>query len=386
MADLKKSLDSYVGTVVNTVGGVTKEHAPTAYAVISCAAGLYGGLDNLPIDPAIAGTATAAGTMCFHTWKGNTLAHKLRDKLSELPIKVQAGVHASIIGGAMLLTNTDLDVSMPSSGTDNIDDTVELYLDSLDLGSSETAAVYAHPIGKPDQAYVSINKDEVIRSASANKVYVMMAAYALTKPNQNDLRRMITLSNNSATNRLIRAVGGEDAVNEYIQGLGISDTTVKYIPTSGRTLDNITTLEDLSTAYSIIYNEDVTHATQMISVLNDSPHRDRLVDGTSLHDGDGYVLGYRIDDVFHKTGSINGVNIDVGIIEADFNGKMAPYFIGIAFDDPTVGPSTGSPYAEEKSPIMREISEMVFAEGVYPLHSDGPGACKKYVDHHGVAP
>ena len=323
--------------------------------------------------------------MGFYNWKGKEWAGKLRDTLSMLPAAVETGVHAAVIGGSLAVINSDMELSVPSYNTATVDDAVEDYLDTLNLGSSETVAVYAHPIGEPNQAYVSINEDEVIRSASANKLYVMMAAYALTEPNQNDLRRMITVSNNDATNRLIRSAGGEDAVNDYIKGLGITDTTVKYIPSSGRTLDNITTLEDLSTAYSLIYNEDVEHATQMISVLNDSPHRDRLVDGTCLHDGDGYVLGYRIDDVFHKTGSINGVNIDVGIIEADFNGEMAPYFIGIAFDDPTVGPSRGSPYAVEKSPIMRDISELVFAEGVYPEHAGRPYACRTHGGNHGVA-
>jgi len=399
---LQNLVKSFYDTGSDVMGHVTPviNKAAPALEMLAVSVPMYFGMhelmDFLPVSDSTGNTsanlATGAGAMAWYNWKGRELAQTFRERLNEYSQGTQSLIHTGIIGtGLGLVTIDGCDLSDEqeennySSRLESVDKEVERYINTLKLGDNEVVSVYAHPLDRKG-TFVDINGDHEIRSASANKVYVMMAAYNLLdnpEHHEGDIREMITVSDNRATNRLIRAVGGESEIDRYLSSLGIYHTSVQLIPEStGRTLNNTTTLHDLSKAYSLMYDGDINHSSNMISILNDSPHKDRLIDGTCLHDGSGYRLGYRIDDLFHKTGSINGVNIDAGIIEVDFEGDKIPYFIGVSFDDESIGPGNG--WAAQRSPFARDISELVFAESVYPTYTENEYNCRTHGGKHGA--
>jgi len=104
------------------------------------------------------------------------------------------------------------------------------------------------------------------RSASTIKVYVMLTVYQLakskrlklTKSVNGDLGRMIGYSDNSATNRLIRRVGGFKRVTNTAKKYGFNHTILKrFMLGSLKNGDNYTTVTDLTNFLTKTYRHDL---------------------------------------------------------------------------------------------------------------------------------
>ncbi len=101
---------------------------------------------------------------------------------------------------------------------------------------------------------VGINPDQQRMAASLVKTYVMLASYDKlsrgAKPParlERDIRAMIQHSNNGATNRVIRFVGGPEEVDKIVKRYGFQHTeVVEEIPPNHKTYKNKTSASDLN--------------------------------------------------------------------------------------------------------------------------------------------
>ena len=164
--------------------------------------------------------------------------------------------------------------------------------------------------------------------ASVNKMFVMLAYFdqadkgKFTYDDKKTIENMIRVSDNNATNKLIKKIG-EEEVNTIIHNYGFQNTTVKIIPASGRTTENVSTANNLSELLEGIHNNSYPNSKEMQRILglDSAPgHKDRLIDSTCIpvNNNSLQTTGGYVSDILDKTGYIYGVNADAGIINSHF--------------------------------------------------------------------
>ncbi len=168
----------------------------------------------------------------------------------------------------------------------------------------------------------SINADKRRMSASLIKPFVMLAVYDRVyhgdlkrdKRLERLLRRMIVVSNNWATNRLVKILGkgnpekGLAVVNRVIGKYRFYHTKmVEIIPRGGKTYRNYTTARDLSRFFYLLYHKRLVsqHFSELMmrKLLKVRTSRIRT-----------YVLRRDGVPVADKTGFVCGLNGDAGIV------------------------------------------------------------------------
>ncbi len=175
----------------------------------------------------------------------------------------------------------------------------------------------------------SINADKRRMAASLIKPFVMLAVYdricagKLKKSHRIErlLRRMIVVSNNWATNKLVRLLGngnsrkGLRVINNVIRRYRFYHTKmVEMIPPGGKTYRNYTTARDLSRFFYLLYHKRLV-----------SPHYSVLMMRKFLDVRTSRVRTYIVRrdgaPVADKTGFVCGLNGDAGIV---FQSKAIP--------------------------------------------------------------
>lgn len=135
---------------------------------------------------------------------------------------------------------------------------------------------------------------------------------------------MIITSDNSATNVLIDYMGLEK-LNQYFKKIGLTETKIQRkmmdFVQMERGYDNITTAREMAALFTAIYRKELLstkYSELAIHILS----RQRIVDS---------LKRYMVDDVkiAHKTGSLDTVEHDVGIVYS--NNK--DYIIGVFITD-----------------------------------------------------
>jgi hypothetical protein len=264
---------------------------------------------------------------------------------------------------------------------------------------TEDYAIYMKDLSD-DEVFVEVNADRQQMGASTLKVAVMAAAFEKIHLGKlsygsdviRDMERMICVSDNDATNRMINRVG-LDYINQFVEKQGLSDTVVDYIPNGGRTVSNKTSARDLGNLLERIYEGKLNGTSEMKRILakDCSGHRDRLVDKTCIPvDGDALKkTGGFVDEVYGKTGTIYGVNANGGIVEARFLGEnsASPYVVVIMIEDKTANRDRFRGgygiWGPKKSETLRSISEAGYWY-MHGKHSELDGyKCKQ---HSGVHP
>jgi len=178
---------------------------------------------------------------------------------------------------------------------------------------------------------VSIHEDEQFEAASMVKLFI--AAAFLCKAEKGELiygdnsRRHTELaiqhSNNTATNWLLRKMGGPKAVERILKreypGIFQDTHIVEYIPRGGRTYRNKASAHDYSRFLYAVWKEDIFGARE-IKRLMALPGPDRIHTGVaSIPEG---------TRVYNKTGSTARVCGDVGILNVKGpDGKRYPYTV-----------------------------------------------------------
>lgn len=154
---------------------------------------------------------------------------------------------------------------------------------------------------------------------------------------------MIRVSDNTATNLLINAIGGIDIVNQKLNNIGITDTTLKnLLPDLEGT--NITTAKELALILKFVND------TKFLSIKSRDLFRDVMSSSKSNNlIPSGILKGLKIDTsgdidynlliegfrVFNKTGDIGISYSDAAIIQMPNNSNaFAGFVIKGPFNDP----------------------------------------------------
>lgn len=164
------------------------------------------------------------------------------------------------------------------------------------------------------KSYIEINKDDILydNKCFKNGKY----QYSI----ENLITWMITLSDNSSTNILIKYLGFEK-INKYFGEIGLKDTKLERYMLDENAINkgknNYTSLSDMYKCFKYIVNNEILtdeFCYLALSVLYKQKVNNQI---------NKYIKDVKFA---HKTGALDYLNSDVGIFE--LNGKT--YFIGIS--------------------------------------------------------
>lgn len=161
---------------------------------------------------------------------------------------------------------------------------------------------------------IDINKDDVLYDNRCFKKGVYK--YSI----EDLMKWMITLSDNSSTNILIRYLGFEK-INNYFKEIGLKDTKLERYMLDEKAINegknNYTSLKDMYKCFKYIVNKEILTdglCTLALNILYDQRINNQI---------NKYIKNIKFA---HKTGSLEHLNCDVGIFELN----KQKYFIGIS--------------------------------------------------------
>jgi beta-lactamase class A len=154
------------------------------------------------------------------------------------------------------------------------------------------------------------------------------------------MTKMMTISDNTATNLLIRRLGGQSSLNLRFQSWGLKTTTLNHqLPDLEGT--NVTTARELASLMAAIDRGKIVSAASRTEIL-------RIMSNTTRNTmlPQGLEAGAKIA---HKTGDIGSLVADVGAIELP-SGKIyiAAVLVKRPYNDPA-GPA-----------LVRQMSKVVY--------------------------
>ncbi|MGC1404137.1 MAG: serine hydrolase [Thermodesulfobacteriota bacterium] len=211
-----------------------------------------------------------------------------------------------------------------------------------------------------------VNGTVIRNAASLIKVYVLLAVYeAISRQElqespeiEHHLYRMIAISDNGATNHLIRRLGQGDAlkgimaVNAQARKWGFSGTRLReLIPEGGKTYSNQTSVADTTLFYRLLYEQKLIspqYSQKMNDILQKNIH-DRIKTFQIKQDGVA---------VADKTGYVRGLNGDCGIVYQKGMNSGCDYALSIIIENKS-RPSDGA-WGKKKSAVIRYLSDRIY--------------------------
>lgn len=204
---------------------------------------------------------------------------------------------------------------------------------------------------KSDKWILKINENKIFQSASVIKIPIMVEALRQIEEGKYSLDKKITIDNkdkvdfsiiteldveeysildlitlmiitsdNTATNVLIDIVG-YDNINNLMANLGLKDSKLsrKMMDFQGikEGRKNLTTTADMANILEALYNTtflNSQHSKLALNIMKRQTHRDLI----PRHLDEDIVIA-------HKTGSLDGLNHDIGIVFS----KKTDYIIGV---------------------------------------------------------
>lgn len=180
--------------------------------------------------------------------------------------------------------------------------------------------------------------DDPMISASIVKIFVMAALYDQIAQGEleedavySDIYQMITVSDNAATNRLVKLLGEGDAllgmerVNAYALSIGCTATSMHRLMLENNGLQNYVSARDCAVLLRMIFEEtcvDQESSQKMLAILKDQYWGDYIPKGPP----EGTVIA-------HKGGDLTGLcHGDVGIVYAE----TGPYILCIICNEPPI--------------------------------------------------
>jgi beta-lactamase class A len=211
-----------------------------------------------------------------------------------------------------------------------------------------------------------INGNVIRNAASLIKPFVMLAVFdAIVRQDlqetpeiDHQLNRMIAVSDNGATNALIRRLGKGDSlqgiigINALMGKMGFTDTRLReLIPDGGKTYANQTSVNDNTNFFRLLYDQKLIspqYSQKMNEILLKNIH-DRIRTHQIKQDGVA---------VADKTGYVRGLNGDCGIIYQKNQNGCNDYILSIIIENKN-RPSDGG-WGRRKSAAIRYLSDRIY--------------------------
>jgi beta-lactamase class A len=213
---------------------------------------------------------------------------------------------------------------------------------------------------------VDINGNVIRNAASLIKPFVMLAVYDAiarqefqeTPEIEHQIYRMIAVSDNEATNVLIRRLGKGDVlqgiigINALMVKMGFSGTRLReLIPEGGKTYSNQTSVADSTLFFRLLYEQKLVnpqYSQKMNEILLKSIH-DRIKTHRITQDGVA---------VADKTGYVRGLNGDCGIVyQKSLNGRN-DYALSVIIENKDRPSDQG--WGRKKSKAIRYLSDRIY--------------------------
>ncbi len=200
---------------------------------------------------------------------------------------------------------------------------VNSFLDNLrrtgELTTADDVSLVVHDLTN-NRLLLSINPDQPRRAASLIKPFIMLAAYHKLSEGStgypkldSDIEKMIVKSDNDASRRVLRFVGGPVEATRIVATYGFKQTRVaEYIPHNGQAYENKTSASDLNQLLRALHNSALVTPSYSQAMLGhlDRYNTSRLADLPEAHDVDlagktGYIHGTQGEatQVLMKSGS-----------------------------------------------------------------------------------
>ena len=200
-----------------------------------------------------------------------------------------------------------------TSASSTLESNIKKYLNSD--AEKGTWAVYVRNLKKNE--IVSINGSSKMNSASVIKLFVLASAYDKVNAGSvkestisADAKKMIENSDNVATNKVIKAIGGMNAVNSYIGNNYSNATQLNRLLGGNYTnsgVDNYTSAKDVAQLLEKIYKGTLvskSYSKKMLEFLKNQQTRSKI------------PAGVPNGTIANKTGEIpdQGVQNDAAIV------------------------------------------------------------------------
>jgi beta-lactamase class A len=267
------------------------------------------------------------------------------------------------------LIKQSLDETYVQDGNKDLEDKIESFVGKLRakkvLKRDDETSIYVYDI-KKNYVPCSINIDNQRMAASLIKPYVMAAAFDKLERTRGrfsgslkrNIELMIKRSDNHATNRVIKYVGGVDAVQSYINRTGLFSQTkvVETIPGGGRTYKNKTSAHDLNILLNQIYRGNLVSKEASFKMLE-------ILDGYSGRIEKVYGRRANIAGFAGKTGFVYGLNGESTIVDYKFKNEQIRPIIFTAMVENKKGPDLSLKrdplWGETRSKVIRGIFDIV---------------------------
>lgn len=180
---------------------------------------------------------------------------------------------------------------------------------------------------------IEFNKDQIFPTASTSKLVVALATYKYLYPKagvdktnlyDQDINRMMTVSDNGAFQELldeIAASNKKDALANVVKDLRLSQTQIHSEDAFKRyQYHSITTPYEMSKVFESIYTNkylDKDQSERMKSGLANSIFHDE-------------IPRYMLTTVFHKVGELDDILCDVGVIQDGHDPILISFYTSTA--------------------------------------------------------
>ncbi|OEU48097.1 MAG: hypothetical protein BA862_13695 [Desulfobulbaceae bacterium S3730MH12] len=215
-----------------------------------------------------------------------------------------------------------------------------------------------------DESVVDINANQSFQAASMIKPFIALAFFHEVKngkykygpKSRRKMEAMIQRSSNSATNWVMRQVGGPSScakiLKKHYRHIFKKTQITEYIPANGRTYKNKVIPSDYVRFLRALWNKDLPYGKELRRLMA-LPGRDRLYHGTPLPQG---TL------VYNKTGSTAHLCGDMGIlVPKTKNGKRYPYVV-VGIIERRSRPADYGRWMASRSKVIRQVSALVYKE------------------------
>lgn len=258
--------------------------------------------------------------------------------------------------------------SVRGDGDSHLEGQINQYVKGLRskgvLRSDERTAWVVYDVSTGTKL-ASINETASLQAASMIKPFVLLAYFheveagkiSYSSTSRRKVEQMIQLSDNEATNWVMRQVGGPSAaqaiLGKFYPSLCQQVRITEYIPSGGATYKNKASAGDYTRFLTSLWRGDLPKSPEILRVMG-LPGRDRL-----YTDARCVPSGTR---VYNKTGSTAMCCGDMGILVAkDNKGASVPYAVIGIIESGKRNTSYGS-WISRRADVIREVSNLAYLE------------------------